>query len=70
MTQAVQTSAMPTNKMATGIISTATISLAWGEVMQSWYPPFAGDGVSALAGALIAFIIAYFVKDRPNVPVE
>lgn len=69
MTLAAQPSAMPTNKLSVGLISQATISLAWSEVFSAW-PAISGPGVSQLAGIVIALIIAYFVKDQANVPVS
>lgn len=65
---ATQQSAMPTNKLVTAVPVQALITAAWTEVMPAYAPDLAGPGMAALVGAGIAFILAYFVPDRPNVP--
>ena len=65
---AVQQSAMPTNKLVTAVPVQALITAAWTEVMPAYAPDLAGPGMASLVGAAVAFCIAYFVKDRPNVP--
>ena len=65
---AVQQTAMPTNKLVTAVPVQALITAAWTEVMPAYAPDLAGPGMAALVGAAVAFGIAYFVKDRPNVP--
>lgn len=69
MDSAVQQSAMPTNKLVAAVPIQALITAAWTEVMPAYAPDLAGPGMAALVGAGIAFIVAYFVKDRPNIPV-
>lgn len=67
MTKAIQSSAMPTRKL----ITATTVSLAateiWERAMTDLYPALAGPNTADLFGAAVGLLIAYWVKDRPNV---
>lgn len=63
-----QITAMPTNKLLAGGGVAALVSAAWSEVMPTVAPSLAGPGMAALAGALAAYLVAYWIPDRVNVP--
>lgn len=70
MTKAVQASRLPTRKLSVGAMVGPVVTEVWGRVMVDVYPPLAGPQMAMLAGALAAIAVAYWVKDRANVPVE
>lgn len=67
--KAVQTSGLPTRKLAVGAMVGPAVTEVWGSVMVGIYPPLSGPEMSMLIGALAAVAVAYWVKDRANMPV-
>ena len=65
MNLATQTSRLPTNKLAVGVLLAPAMAEIWGA-----YAPaeLTGPAMSALVGAVIALAVGYFVPDRLNVP--
>lgn len=75
MALAVQTSALPTNKLAVGALLASLAATKAGPLTAEIWPqlapaflagPVATDVAQVLVGALAGVAVGWFVKDRPN----
>ena len=71
MALAKQYSSVPTNKVFAGAPTAALVSAAWSEIAIGFgIDALAGPGVAALVGFIAALLVAWYVPDSANVPVD
>ncbi len=71
MPLAKQYSSVPTNKVFAGAPTAALVSAAWSEIAVGFgIEALAGPGVAALVGFVAALLVAWYVPDSANVPVD
>ena len=77
MALAIQTTSLPTNKLAVGALLASVAATKagpltaeiWPQVAPLWLAgPVATDVAQVLVGAFAGVAVGWFVKDRPNVP--
>ncbi|WP_026380591.1 hypothetical protein [Afifella pfennigii] len=61
-----QPDAIPTNKLSAATL-TAAIAAVLEIVVTRYFPHYADPTIWAPLGPVLAFVVGYFVKDRPNV---
>jgi len=65
MTTVSQPDALPTNKLSAATLAAALASLA-EMIVTRHFPQLADPTIWAPVAPLMAFLVGYFVKDRPN----
>lgn len=63
-----QPSLLPTNKMTVAALVGPAFAEVWTRLMTDLAPALAGEAMSVLAGSTAAICVAYWVRDRANVP--
>lgn len=57
----------PTNKLMWAAAVGPAAAEVWSRVSTEYLPVLSGPAMETLAGATAAFLVGYFIKDRPNV---
>lgn len=70
MKSAVQSSMLPTRKLAVAAAVGPATGEVWARVMTDIYPALAGPQFSLLVATSAALFVGYWVKDAPNIPVS